>query len=64
LAQQCHQHVTVCIYDLTKFSASLAMDVLRTRPQAIVGGILQENPFYVPPTEFRRELRDRGAKIQ
>jgi hypothetical protein len=27
----------------------------------IVGGILQENPFFVPPDEFLRELRQRGA---
>jgi hypothetical protein len=55
---------TVCTYDLTKFSTALVMDVLRTHPQAIVGGILQENPFYIPPAEFLRELRDRGTKLQ
>jgi hypothetical protein len=27
----------------------------------IIGGILQENPFYVSPGEFVRELRDREA---
>lgn len=27
----------------------------------IVGGILQENPFFVPPDEFLRELRARDA---
>ena len=36
------------------------MDVLRTHPQVIVGGILRENPFYVPPDEFLRDLQDRG----
>jgi hypothetical protein len=25
----------------------------------IIGGILQENPFFVPPDEFLRELRTR-----
>jgi hypothetical protein len=48
--------VTVCTYDVTKFSAAVAMDVLRTHPLVIVGGILRENPFYVPPDEFLREL--------
>lgn len=48
--------VTVCTYDVTKFSASLLMDVLRTHPYAIVGGILQKNSFYVPPDEFLLEL--------
>jgi hypothetical protein len=27
----------------------------------IIGGILQENPFFVPPDEFLRELRKRHA---
>jgi hypothetical protein len=26
----------------------------------IIGGILQENPFFVPPDEFLRELRERA----
>lgn len=28
----------------------------------IIGGILQENPFFVPPDEFLRELRERQAR--
>jgi hypothetical protein len=52
---------TVCTYDITKFSASLVMDILRTHPQVIVGGILRENPFYVSPDEFLRELRGRNV---
>jgi hypothetical protein len=27
----------------------------------IIGGILQENPFFVPPDEMLRELRQRVA---
>jgi hypothetical protein len=27
----------------------------------IIGGLLQENPFFVPPDEFLRELRTRQA---
>jgi hypothetical protein len=52
---------TVCTYDVTQFSASVLMDILRTHPQVIVGGILRENPFYVPPDEFLRELGVRNA---
>lgn len=37
------------------------MDILRTHPMVIVGGILQPNPFWVPPEEFLRELRAREA---
>jgi 4-aminobutyrate aminotransferase-like enzyme len=40
---------------------NVIIDVMRTHPLIIVGGILQENPFYVPPDEFVRELRERCA---
>ena len=28
----------------------------------ILGGILQENPFFVPPDEFLLELRERARR--
>ena len=49
--------VVVCCYDLAKFNAGLIMDVLRTHPMVILGGVLQVNPFFVPPEQFLRELR-------
>jgi MEDS: MEthanogen/methylotroph, DcmR Sensory domain len=49
----------VCTYDLNKFSAPVVMDIMRTHPQVIIGGVLQENPFYVPPDEFLSELSRR-----
>jgi len=33
------------------------MDIMRTHPMVIIGGTLQENPFFVPPEEFLLELR-------
>ena len=53
--------LVVCTYDLTRFSAGVMMDVLRTHPLVIIGGFLQENPFFVPPDEFLRELRARAG---
>jgi hypothetical protein len=38
------------------------MDILRTHPMVIVGGTLQENPFFVAPDEFLRELRARKSQ--
>ena len=51
----------LCTYDLTNFSASLMMDMLRVHPVVIVGGVLQENPFFVPPDQFLLELRERKS---
>ena len=56
-----YDDLVVCTYDLTKFGASVMMDVLRTHPLVIIGGFLQENPFFVPPDEFLRELRARDG---
>jgi hypothetical protein len=38
------------------------MDIMRTHPMVIVGGILHENPFFVPPDEFLEELRLREVR--
>ena len=51
----------ICTYDCAKFGAGIAMDILRTHPMVILGGVLQRNPFFVPPAEFLAELRERGA---
>jgi hypothetical protein len=37
------------------------MDILRTHPVVIIGGLLHENPFFVPPEEFLKDLRQRGV---
>ena len=53
----------VCVYDSARFGAGLALDVLRTHPMVIIGGVLQVNPFYVQPDEFLRELRERKQRF-
>jgi hypothetical protein len=42
----------VCTYDTTRFGGPIVVDVLRTHPVAIIGGVGQENPFFAPPAEF------------
>jgi hypothetical protein len=51
----------ICAYDLARFTGQVAVDVLRTHPVVIIGGILQENPFFVPPEEFLKQLHARRA---
>ncbi|WP_309089911.1 MEDS domain-containing protein [Phenylobacterium sp.] len=51
----------VCVYDLNKHSGSVVMDILRTHPMVIIGGVLQENPLYVAPDEMLAELKSRMA---
>ena len=56
---RCHEDAVICVYDLAKFGGSTVIDILRTHPMVIIGGILQQNPFFVPPEEFLPELRER-----
>jgi hypothetical protein len=51
----------ICTYDLSRFDGSVVINIMRTHPMVIIGGILQENPFYVPPDEMLKELRERAA---
>jgi hypothetical protein len=49
----------ICTYDLSKFSASVVMDIMRTHPAVIIGEVIQENPFFIPPDQFLLEIRER-----
>jgi hypothetical protein len=52
----------ICVYDLSKgFSSRVVVDVIRTHPVVIIGGVLQENPFFVPPDRFLLELKERRS---
>jgi hypothetical protein len=53
----------ICVYDLAKFGGGVVVDMMRPHPMIIIGGILQENPFFVPPDEFLRVLRERRASV-
>ena len=52
--------VVICTYDARKVPARDAFEVLRTHPMAIVRGVLQENPYFVPPAELLGLLRRRA----
>jgi hypothetical protein len=56
-----HADPVICVYDLAQFSAGAIIDILRIHPMVIIGGILHENPFYVPPEEFINELHARSS---
>jgi hypothetical protein len=50
-----HDDAVICTYNLTKFGGDAVISILRTHPMVIVGGILHQNPFFVPPDVFLRE---------
>jgi hypothetical protein len=51
----------ICLYDTNLLNGTIAVDLLRTHPVAIIGGLLYENPFFVAPQEFLRELLQRSG---
>lgn len=52
----------VCVYDAQRFGAGVAMDVMRTHPLVIIGGVMHVNPFFVPPQDFLREVGERALR--
>jgi hypothetical protein len=49
----------ICTYDANLLSGTIAVDILRTHPVAIIGGLLHENPFFVRPDVLLREVAGR-----
>jgi hypothetical protein len=58
---QRHDDIVICLYDLKKMSSDIVIDIMRTHPIVLIGDVLQQNPFFVPPDQFLRERRGRGA---
>jgi hypothetical protein len=54
-----HEDAVICTYHLGKFGGDTVIDIMRTHPMIIIGGILQQNPFFVPPAEFLQEIQER-----
>jgi len=57
-----HDDAVICTYHLGKFGGDTVVDIMRTHPMVIIGGILQRNPFFLPPGEFLQELRERRTE--
>jgi len=57
-----HQDVVICTYHLGQFRGDEVIDIMRTHPMVIIGGILQQNPFFIPPDQFLNEFRQRRSR--
>ena len=42
----------LCLYDLRRLGSSVLLDLLRTHPKLLMGGLLIENPHHIPGDEF------------
>jgi hypothetical protein len=49
----------LCVYDVNRFSGRTVADVLATHSHVILGGQVQENPYFVEPITFLQSLAHR-----
>jgi hypothetical protein len=47
--------VVVCLYDIDRFGSAIIVNLLKTHPRMLVGGMLVENPYYLSPDELATE---------
>jgi hypothetical protein len=47
-----YPQVTLCMYELDRFSGAFLVDVLKTHPKILIGGMVLDNPYYLDPDEF------------
>lgn len=51
----------MCVYDLSALDGAIVVDIMATHPYVILKGCIRENPFFIPPEIYLRELlADRG----
>lgn len=53
------KQMAICVYDMSKVSGALMMDILRSHPLTLIGSVIHENPFYTPSEQLVKELRAR-----
>jgi hypothetical protein len=56
-----YDDAVICTYHLGQFSGDAVIDIMRTHPMVVIGGLLHQSPFFTPPEEFLHEFRGRRA---
>ena len=49
----------MCVYDLSKLQGETLVDIIATHPYVVLRGQIRQNPFYVPPDVYLKELLSR-----
>ena len=56
-----YEDPVICTFDANLLTVPHAIDILRTHPMVIIGGVLVENSFFTRPQDFIREVQARTA---
>ena len=54
----------ICVYNCEKYDAGIVMDILRTHPVVMIGGVMQRNPFFITPDDTSRGTAGTQSRIQ
>ncbi|MEY2476548.1 MAG: eukaryotic-like serine/threonine-protein kinase [Actinomycetota bacterium] len=47
-----YPQVILCLYDIELYGGEMEVEVLRTHPKLLIGGLLIDNPHYVAPADL------------
>jgi hypothetical protein len=47
-----YPQAVLCLYDLQRFGGGMLVDLLRTHPKLLMGGLVLENPHFRPPADL------------
>jgi hypothetical protein len=59
-----YDDAVICTFDANMLTAPHAVDILRTHPMVLIGGVLVENNFFTRPQDFIREVQARTGPTQ
>jgi hypothetical protein len=46
----------MCVYELAKLRGEMVVDIMATHPYVVLRGQIRENPFYIPPEVYLRDV--------
>ena len=47
-----YPHAVLCLYDLRRLGSGILLDLLRTHPKLLLGGLIIENPHHISSDQF------------
>lgn len=47
-----YPQIVLCLYDMNRCDGEMVLDVLKTHPKAMLGGMVINNPYYLEPDDF------------
>ncbi len=47
-----YPQIVLCLYDMDRCDGEMVLDVLKTHPKAMLGGMVFDNPYYLEPDDF------------